>query len=117
MIYPKNFETKIGFDVVRNEVSRRLLSSLGATHCENMHFSSRYEEVQTWLAQTNEMLGIISSGKEFPVNHFIDVRGALKAARKAGTYITEPNLFDIARSLRTIAEVRRFLVSDDEQQP
>ena len=117
MIYPKNFETKIGFDVVRNEVSRRLLSSLGAAHCENMHFSSRYEEVQTWLAQTNEMLSIISSGKEFPVNHFIDVRSALKAARKAGTYITEPNLFDIARSLRTIAEVRRFLVSDDDQQP
>ena len=117
MIYPKNFEAKIGFDVVRAEISRRLLSALGATHCQEMHFSSRYDEVLNWLNQTNEMLSIITGGKEFPVNHFIDVRSALKAARKPGTYITEPNLFDIARSLNTIAEVRRFLVSDDEQQP
>ncbi|MGN0213600.1 MAG: endonuclease MutS2 [Muribaculaceae bacterium] len=117
MIYPKNFENKIGFDVVRTEVNRRLLSALGATHCEQMHFSSRYDEVSTWLTQTNEMMSILQSGKEFPVSHFIDVRGALKAARKAGTYITEPNLFDIERSLLTISEIIRFLSSDNEQQP
>ena len=117
MIYPKNFESKIGFDTVRAEVNRRCMSSLGASHCANMRFSTRYDEVNEWLDQTNEFLTILQSGKEFPVNHFFDVRPALKAANTPGAYITEPHLYDLQRSLNTIKEIIRFFSTDDEQSP
>ena len=39
MIYPKNFEQKIGFDVVRNEINKRCVSPLGLTYAERMLYS------------------------------------------------------------------------------
>ena len=61
MIYPKNFEQKIGFDVVRHEISRHCVSPLGVTYAERMQFSSQFDEVSRLLAQTNEFLGILQS--------------------------------------------------------
>lgn len=113
MIYPKNFETKIGFDTVRAEIERRCISPLGTSHCAKIHFSSQYAEVTTWLNQTNEFLTILNSGKEFPLNHFFDVRPALKAITVPGSFITEANLFDLQRSLITITEIIRFFRTDD----
>ena len=74
MIYPTNFETRIGFDVVRQEVEKRCISTLGITFCQEMHFSSNFKEVSTWLRQTNEFLAILHSKKEFPLNYFFERR-------------------------------------------
>ena len=119
MIYPKNFESKIGFDTVRAEIERRCISPLGTSHCAKIHFSSRFDEVTGWLNQTNEFLTIINSGKEFPLNHFFDVRPVLKAIQVPGSFITEANLFDLQRSLITITEIVRFFRTDnpDDQSP
>lgn len=119
MIYPKNFESKIGFDTVRAEIERRCISPLGTSHCAKIHFSSRFDEVTGWLNQTNEFLTIINSGKEFPLNHFFDVRPALKAIQVPGSFITEANLFDLQRSLITITEIVCFFRTDnpDDQSP
>ncbi len=118
MIYPKNFENKIGFDTVRAEIERRCISSLGSSHCGEMHFSSKYDEVVTWLNQANEFLSILQSEKEFPLNHFFDVRPALKAITTPGSFITEANLFDLLRSLNTISEIIKFFhTSDDVESP
>ena len=114
MIYPDNFENKIGFDTVRSEVSRHCLCQLGASHCAEMHFSTRYDEVCEWLNQTNEFLSILQSGKQFPTDNFFDVRPVLKAASTPGTYITEPHLFEILRSLYTIKNIILFFSSDSE---
>ena len=115
MIYPKNFENKIGFDTVRAEIERRCISSLGSSHCGEMHFSSKYDEVVTWLNQANEFLSILQSGKEFPLNHFFDVRPALKAITTPGSFITEANLFDLLRSLNTISEIIKFFHDSEKR--
>ena len=113
MIYPKNFEIKIGFDTVRQEVERRCISPLGVLWCHEMHFSSDRAEVVSWLEQTNEFLSILQSKREFPLSYYFDLRDTLKAIGMPGSYISAENLFKLQRSLTTIGEIRRFFTSRD----
>lgn len=115
MIYPKNFENKIGFDTVRHEVERRCISPLGTTWCADMHFSSDLDEVTRWLEETNEFLSIVQSKREFPLNHFHDMRGVLKGIAMPGSFITADNLFQLQRSLTTIADIRHYFASRDDE--
>lgn len=114
MIYPSNFETRIGFDVVRHEVEKRCISSLGTTFCQGMHFSSDFSEVSTWLHQTREFLSILQSKKDFPLNYFFDLRVPLKSILTPGSFISADNLFNLWRSLLTITDIIRFFKPDDE---
>ncbi|MGM9804380.1 MAG: endonuclease MutS2 [Muribaculaceae bacterium] len=117
MIYPKNFEEKIGFDIVRTEIIGHCISTLGTSHCVDMHFSTNHDEVVNRLNQVNEFLSLLQSGKEFPVEHFFDMRASLKEASLPGSYLSESSLHDLMRSLNTISAIMRFFNSDDEQTP
>lgn len=109
-------EAKIGFDTVRHEVERRCISPLGTSWCAAMHFSCDYDEVTRWLEETNEFLSILQSKREFPLNHFFDMRGTLKAIATPGSFISAENLFQLQRSLTTIGEIRRFFANRDGEQ-
>lgn len=108
MIYPANFESKIGFTTVRKEINSRCVSTLGQHCCEQMHFSTHLDEVMLWLKQTNEFLAILQSKREFPLNYFFDMRATLKAISVPGSHLSEQSLFDLQRSLNTVSEIGHF---------
>ena len=108
MIYPQNFEQKIGFDKIRELISARCLSPLGEEKVEAMGFSSHYENIRKQLNQTHEFVRILQEENNFPSDHFFDVRDSLKKIRIEGTYLLERELFDIRRSLETINAIVRF---------
>ncbi|MDR1719772.1 MAG: Smr/MutS family protein [Dysgonamonadaceae bacterium] len=116
MIYPVNFEQKIGFDTIRQLIKAKCLSLPGEEKVVSMAFSSDYSALLTQLNQTNEFVRILSEEDAFPSAHFYDVRDSLKKIRIEGTYLTEAELFDIRRSLQTIDEIVRFFrVRQDDQ--
>lgn len=114
MIYPQNFEQKIGFDKVRQLVKEKCLSSLGTERTDEMGFLFDYDSIKKLLYQTNEFVRILDEDDEFPVNYFFDVRPALKRIRVEGTYLTEQELFDLRRSLETIQAIVRFFKNNNE---
>ncbi|MBQ6649557.1 MAG: Smr/MutS family protein [Muribaculaceae bacterium] len=115
MIYPGNFESKIGFTTVRKEINSRCVSTLGQHCCEQMRFSTRLDEVKLWLNQTNEFLSILHSKREFPLNYFFDMRSTLKAIAVPGSHLSEQSLFDLQRSLMTVSEIGRFFERSSEE--
>ena len=119
MIYPQNFEHKIGFDQIRQLLSARCLSPLGEEKVSEMAFSTTYDYIKKQLYQTHEFTRIIQDEDNFPANYFFDVREALKKIRIEGTYLVERELFDIRRSLETINEIVRFfqLKQEGENHP
>ena len=54
MIYPDNFENKIGFNEIRKMLRERCLSPLGKEQVDKMAFSDEAEEVNEWLMQVRE---------------------------------------------------------------
>ncbi|GHT77792.1 endonuclease MutS2 [Bacteroidia bacterium] len=108
MIYPQNFEQKIGFDKIREGITARCLSPLGEEKVGEMAFSTQYDTVRKQLYQTHEFTRILQEEDNFPSDYFFDVRESLKKIRIEGTYLLARELFDIRRSLETIQEIVRF---------
>ncbi|MEG1562508.1 MAG: Smr/MutS family protein [Bacteroides sp.] len=115
MIYPQNFEQKIGFDQIRQLLKSKCLSTLGEERVDGMSFSDDREEVDERLNQVTEFVSIIQQEDEFPDQFFFDMRPTLKRIRIEGMYLDEPELFDLRRSLETIRNIIRFLQRSDEE--
>ena len=81
MIYPQNFEQKIGFDQIRQLLKGKCLSTLGEERTEEMAFSDDYNEINRRLEQVTEFIRIIQEEDEFPDQYFFDVRPSLKRIR------------------------------------
>jgi len=115
VIYPESFEQKIGFDKIRELIAQKCLSTLGEEKTIEMEFSSDYQSISELLAQVEEFIKIIQEEDDFPVNHFFDIRPALKNIRIEGTWLDESTVFDLRRSLQTIKDIITFLKKEDEE--
>ena len=109
MIYPKNFEKKIGYDEVRTWLNGYCLSTLGKSLVEEMSFSADSKQIATWMEENREMRRIMEEDDDFELSGFYDVRDSLKRVRLEGTWMEENELFDLRRSLSTIDSLVRFL--------
>ncbi len=114
MIYPQNFEQKIGFDQIRSLVKGKCLSPLGEERVDGMQFSSVFGEVEERLEQVAEFVRLLRAEDNFPAQYFFDVRPSLKRIRIEGMYLDEQELFDLRRSLETIRDIVRFLLREEE---
>jgi len=113
MIYPDNFESKIGFNQVRQLLKQKCLSTLGSEKVEAMVFIDNYEELDGLLQQAVEMLEIVQGEESFPVSYFFDMRASLKRVKVAGMILDEQELFDLKRSLETIQGIVAFLTKEE----
>lgn len=116
MIYPHNFEQKIGFDQIRQLLKSKCLSTLGEERVDEMTFSDNYDEINQRLEQVVEFVRITQEEEDFPAQYFFDVRPSLKRIRVEGMYMDEQELFDLRRSLETIRDIVRFLQQSDEEE-
>ena len=116
MIYPQNFEQKIGFDQIRQLLKEKCLSTLGEERVTDMTFSDQHDKVEELLNQVMEFVRIIQEEDSFPDQFFFDVRPSLKRVRIEGMYLDEQELFDLRRSLETIRDIVRFLHRNEEEE-
>lgn len=82
----------------------------------DMAFSDRFQEVEEWLNQVSEFVRILQEEDGFPAQYFFDVRPSLKRIRVEGMYLDEQELFDLRRSLETIRDIVRFLLSKEDEE-
>ena len=115
MIYPQNFEQKIGFDEIRTLLTGHCLSTLGIERVVQMKFLTDLHLLRELQEQTREFLRIQEGEEDFPEQDFYDVRPAIKRIRIEGTYLDETELFDLKRSLCTIINIVRFLNKETEE--
>lgn len=115
MIYPQNFEQKIGFDQIRTLLKEQCLSSLGEERVDNMEFTDNAETINRLLNETTEFIRIIQEEDNFPDQYFFDVRPSLLRIRVEGLYLDEQEVFDLRRSLETIHSIVRFLHWEEQE--
>ena len=99
MIYPNNFEQKIGFNEIRTLLHEHCLSTLGREQVDSMEFSTDTAQVNRWLAEVREFRRIQEGAEPFPLDNVFDVRASVARIRLEGTYMEESELFDLKRSL------------------
>ena len=109
MIYPNNFEHKLGFDEIRRLLKERCLSTLGKEKVDEIAFSTDAVQVNEWLTQVREFRRLQAEKDDFPMQYFFDVREAVSRIRLENTHLEEDEVWDLRRSLETIANIVRYL--------
>ena len=115
MIYPNNFEQKIGFNEIRGLLKERCLSTLGKEKVDEIAFSIDVDTVNEWLRQVREFRRLQDEADDFPMQYFFDVRESIKRIRLENTHLEENEVWDLRRSLQTIADIVKYLERGAEQ--
>lgn len=109
MIYPENFENKIGFDTVRGILTSYCSTAPGREFTESMGFSADYHEICRRLDSTAEMLAIYTSPDPLPIheldNSLATILGSVKIP---GAGIEVADLMSVRALLVTITEIADF---------
>ena len=113
MIYPNNFEQKIGFDEIRELLKAHCLSTLGKEKVDEIAFSTDAGVVNEWLSQIREFRRLQEEKDDFPMQYFFDVRESIKRIRLENTHLEENEVWDLRRSLETIANIVKYLNRTD----
>ena len=119
MIYPQNYEQKIGFDEIRRILKGQCQSSLGQEKVDEIVFSDNAVVVNEQLEQVREMRRLMQAQEKPEMNYFFDVRQSVARIRMENTHLEENELWDLRRSLETIGIIVTFLNKNngDEEKP
>lgn len=113
MIYPDNFEKKIGFSDIRTQLKGRCMSILGTEWVDNkVKFSKSYDEISENIALVDEFIRFMDEEDGVYEENFFDVRQALLRIRPERTYMEELELFDLKRSLKTVLDLTQFFTKN-----
>lgn len=114
MIYPPQFEEKIGFTKIRELLNQNCISDMGRQWVRKLSFSTSFSSIELWLNQTEEMQQILLGDLGIPIQDYFDLRPDLIRIRLAGTYLKTDRFFDLKSSLNVINEMIMFF--DEKQQ-
>ncbi|HEY9009287.1 MAG TPA: endonuclease MutS2 [Ohtaekwangia sp.] len=117
MIYPSEFEDKLGFVQIRQKLKSYCLSDAGAAWVDRMRFSSEVDFIRVLLKQNVEFLQIIEKGEPFPARHFFDPTEWLAKITLEGNWLEAEEFLNMAYSLETILACKTFLGKAHELYP
>jgi len=115
VVYPSNFENKIGFDQIRLMLKEACLSTLGKVNVDNIRFSAKFDVINKYITQTEEFRQLCLFETSFPTNDFFDLTSDLSRIGIEGTFIEVKSLFKLKKSLTTITEITNFFKKKKEE--
>lgn len=106
MIYPNNYERKIGFEDIRQMLRGNCLCTLGWERIGEMSFMHDAAEIRQRLAETREFRSMKEEQEDLPLQYFYDVRQPVARLKLKGTHMEEQELFELMRCLQTIHAIK-----------
>jgi DNA mismatch repair protein MutS2 len=116
MIYPENFESKIGFDRIRELLRERCLSPMGVEKAGSFRFSEKIESISENLSATSEFQHLLRFEENFPSDNYYSISDCLNKIRIEGTFPDVRELFDLKRALETIKSILNFFRNRNENE-
>ncbi len=115
MIYPKDFEAKIGFDSIRNIVVQSCHSRLAADEAGRMSFSTDFHAVMHSLRSVKEMVDIRARALPYPSPSPHDVVPYLSEIRAQNSFMSADRLYKLSQVMMSFAEIRDFFDSQTDE--
>ena len=112
MIYPKDFENKIGFKSIKNRLTELCISEMGKEFVEKMRFCPDIEKIKTRLSQIEDFLSLLQNGVPFPIRDYNDLRSDFRHLSIEGTVISVESLFALKPTLTALSYVLNFFKSE-----
>ncbi|MFS0903544.1 endonuclease MutS2 [Priestia aryabhattai] len=103
------------FNKVKEQLQKKVASSLGREKVANLIPSTQYEEVVKWQEATDEATTVLRLRGHVPLGGIFDVRPSVKRAEIGGT-LSSNELLDVASTIYAARQVKQFIeqVVEDE---
>lgn len=114
MIYPSNFEQRVGFDRIREQVME-LCSMMSAREIIAQEgFSRSRRDIEERLTLADEMRLVISMEPGAEIGEQDDIRAIVEKVAVEGSYLSVEEAATLLRGLRSAAVIVRFISSRRE---
>ncbi|MFP3664832.1 endonuclease MutS2 [Priestia sp. SIMBA_032] len=96
------------FNKVKEQLQKKVASSLGREKVANLIPSTQYEEVVKWQEATDEATTVLRLRGNVPLGGIFDVRPSVKRAEIGGT-LSSNELLDVASTIYAARQVKQFI--------
>ncbi len=117
MIYPSTFESKIGFDRLREQVAACCTMRAGRERLAAETFSTSPREIEQRLALADEMRLVLEMERDFSNNEYPDTDQIIAKLHIEGTFLDVEEVATLRRALTAIGEIVAFVLSRKERYP
>lgn len=115
MVYPSDFEKKIGFSIVRQHLNELCISEMGKEFVSKMTFVTNVDEIHTYLSLIQDFQTLLQDGVPFPVRDYNDLREEFKHLSIDGTVISLESMFELKPTLSALSYVFKFFKSESSE--
>ena len=111
MIYPSNFEQRIGFDRIREQVMALCSMQSAREVIASESFSASQREIEQRLILADEMRLVISMESGADIGEQDDIAAIVDKIGVEGSYITTEEAATLLRAIRSAASIVGFVLS------
>ena len=116
MYYPKNFEQKIGFDRLREQVVELCSMQAAREIIQSEKFSTSRREIEFRQAIADEMRVLLMLDPDAPRDEYPDVDGILAKIAVEGAFLTAEELVILRQALTAVGNMVGFIMSRGREQ-
>ena len=116
MTYPVNFEQKIGFDRVREQVAALCSMQVARDIILGEKFSTSRSEIERRQETADEMRTLLMLDPDAPRDEFPDMEGIVAKIGVEGTFLTTEEVVVLRRALTAVGNMVGFVMSRSESQ-
>ena len=117
MIYPANFEQKIGFDRLREQVAALCTMRAARGKLDEETFSASAREIGRRLELADQMRLLLDMEHDFPGGEYPDVDHVVAKLRVEGTFLDVGEVVTLHRALSLVGSVVAFILAREGQYP
>ncbi len=114
MVYPENFEHKIGFDRVKSQIKALCVTQKAAEKLFEAPFLTDIEEIRKLLEETFEMRNVLMMENGLPDGTFVDMDEFLKKAAVQGTFLEIGEIVSLRKGLSMVYSLIAFFKNKEE---
>lgn len=116
MIYPANYESKIGFDRIREQIGALCTTRAAVRKLAEEGFSSQPGVVAERLALCDELRTALMMESDFPGGEYVDTDSLLHKVEIAGAFLEVEEIVALRRALVAVRDLVQFFDNRSEEQ-
>ncbi len=108
LLYPKNIEDKLNFEIIRNKTAEFCMSDKARQKVYASKFSNNFEKILLRLRQTSEMKDIVLFEEKFPMGFFPNSDEHFAQKQRQGSYFKPNELMELKASILSMQSLIQF---------
>ncbi len=114
MIYPANFEDKIGFSRLRTQVAKLCATEGGAQKINDHNFLTSHQAVEQRLTLTEEMRTLLMMEGGFSTSEYSDIEEIIAKIKVEGGFLLTQELSTLRRGLASAQNTKIYVESKNQ---